>query len=407
MAPGPTCALLLPQELIDYAIDYVALPHADTNQSKESVHTDLTSCSLVARAWVARSSRYLLEHTGIGTVRNKERKRFWKAPEDALQFLQSSPRLQTNIRKLSFRGRIDLPVYLDSFFGLLPRLRSLELNSPPAERYSARAFTAPFPPAHTLDRLSLSGLPIWCLPPVLGLFKKIDTLELSPWCSHHAVELIPGTHIPAIDHLTLKYSHSAGVEAIADSLQQLLRPRSVVCFGLPSHVLDVFCRFLSHAGDDVEELTLAPMLRNYSVKVGMAQYEPSGWGPCFHDTFTVERDPGVMTLWAGCTHLRLLNLHLVDVPDYERICRGAFLSLPPSVHTVAIQLRARQLEVVLDVIATAALANAQAGLQRLEFSKLHLPIPGLSDPLPSLWDALNMAQLMLPNRFVNVVEILP
>ena len=290
MALLSTYAAQLPQELIDYTIDYVALSRVDAGYSKESLQTDLASCSLVARSWVARSSRYLLEHTGIGAVRNAERKRVWKAPEDALQFLQSSPRLQTHIRKLSFRGPIDLPVYLDSFFAILPRLHALELNGPSPERYSPLPFAATFAPRHALNRLSLSGLEIWCIPRVLRLFKSISTLELSPWCSILPVELVPGTYIPPVDHLVLKYSGHTGVDVIADSLRQLFRPRSVVCTGLPSHMLDVFCRFLTSAGENVEELTLAPMLYNYSVEVGMVQSQTSShWVPSFEDTFIVER----------------------------------------------------------------------------------------------------------------------
>lgn len=151
---------VLPQEVVDHIIDCVA--EGPTGRLYKAT---LSSCTLVSRRWVARSSRCLLRNAEVGVL-------------DIQAFLsaaKASERMSSYIQSLVVNGALDIMPLLDDFFDALPLLRSLELWS----NYIKINELAPLAtPCHRLSNLKLSGINLDSIPHFLRLFQHIDNLEL-------------------------------------------------------------------------------------------------------------------------------------------------------------------------------------------------------------------------------------
>lgn len=96
---------VLPQEVVDHIIDCVA--EGPTGRLYKAT---LSSCTLVSRRWVARSSRCLLRNAEVGVL-------------DIQAFLsaaKASERMSSYIQSLVVNGALDIMPLLDDFFDALP-----------------------------------------------------------------------------------------------------------------------------------------------------------------------------------------------------------------------------------------------------------------------------------------------
>ena len=151
----------LPQELVDNIIEevFAAL-------SPREYKPTLSSCSLVSRAWLARSSHHLLGHLEVNTL-------------DVPQFLAvaaGSTRLGEYAHTLTLNGACDLAQVVDALFARLPRLRCLALWS--NYLLPAGFAAAPEKPAHHIAQLKLLGAELESIPLLCRAFASVGTVEL-------------------------------------------------------------------------------------------------------------------------------------------------------------------------------------------------------------------------------------
>lgn len=171
----------LPQEVVDNIIDELAADSRPNNTTDRRTQYDppaatLIACTLVCRAWLPRSSKYVLESIKVH--------RPLAALDQLLVHAQSSPRLHLNVRALYIPHRID-EQSLAHALEIFTKLASIYFLSDDSQLYIMicdEDLAQPVPSSmrgrYSIGCLEFDRFFIRCVQRYLALFRYIDHLRL-------------------------------------------------------------------------------------------------------------------------------------------------------------------------------------------------------------------------------------
>lgn len=209
MVPAP-----LPQELIDYIIDIIALPPDGVDEwytaRPRTQRRALASCTLVCRDWLPRSSHYLLDRIVISVV-------IMDSPDILRKTIRASPRLSKDVRTLivttssladsrSFQvGSTPGEANIFDMLQYLPRIKNVSIAECAYFKSSATVQPAPHSRA-TLSKIYLRSTSASTVASCLSLCPEVDRIDIVDVSCHyhwHPSDPTPASRLP-IKHLSMK-----------------------------------------------------------------------------------------------------------------------------------------------------------------------------------------------------------
>lgn len=172
----------LPQEIVDKVIDQLAADLQPNKCARRSRHdlpaATLVACTFVCRAWLSRSSKYVLENIKADHSLN--------ALDQLLAHAKSSPRLSFNVRSLCIPHWTDekLLVHALEVFSNLSSIyfSANDLRARPRAvvdtEDGAQRVPSSMGSRHHIGRLYFERFHIPCVLRYLALFHSIDSLHL-------------------------------------------------------------------------------------------------------------------------------------------------------------------------------------------------------------------------------------
>lgn len=181
-SPHPVDLPSLPQEIVDNVIDQLAADLQPNKSARRPRHdlpaATLVACTLVCRAWLPRSSKYVLENIKADHSLN--------ALDQLLAHAKSSPRLSFNVRSLCIPHWTDEKLLVHAL-EVLSKLSSVyflanDLRARPRAvidtEDNAQRVPSSMGSRYHIGRLDFERFYIPCVLRYLALFQSIDSLHL-------------------------------------------------------------------------------------------------------------------------------------------------------------------------------------------------------------------------------------
>ena len=286
MAATQTQAVI-PPELVDHILDTVF-----TECKTGSVRKVLSSCSLVCKTWLPRSSCHLLRAAKVSEANLKE----------FLAFAKTSTRLPTHIYQLTIDGTIDPTIHLEDIYATIPKLDRLELRDnntvqfvmPPDFELGLEDIDDEGVIKHyiqatgnrravksgklSIDGLKLSRVNMMSIPLFIRPFRHVRTLELvsidygtrfsvdritldpyeasKAYLAREVGHVLPLPAPVEVDHLI--YNGASHLMMGAGLTTFPLRPTTLTVRDVDRKVLLGLLGFMRDGGGNLERLTLIP-----------------------------------------------------------------------------------------------------------------------------------------------------